>query len=155
MDPRVQIVALLGSGGMLLVVLELVRRRRLLERYALLWLFSALVLVALAAWGNLLEEVSALIGIAYPPTALFVIAFGFTLALLLHFSVAVSRQADQTKVLAQRQALLEERLRNAEARLAERAAGEHSSPRSMGTLEGEATGERQAGARVAAVRSSR
>ena len=119
MDPRVQIVALFAAGGLLLLVLELVRRRRLMERYALLWLFSALVLVGLAAWVNLLEDIASLIGIAYPPNALFVIAFGFTLMLLLHFSVAVSRQADQSKVLAQHVALLEERLRSTERELAQ------------------------------------
>ena len=119
MDPRVQIVALIAAGSLLLLVLELVRRRRLMERYALLWLFSALVLVGLAAWVNLLEDIASLIGIAYPPNALFVIAFGFTLMLLLHFSVAVSRQADQSKVLAQHVALLEERLRSTERELAQ------------------------------------
>ena len=46
----------------------------------------------------------------YPPNALFFIAFAFVLVLLLHFSLAVSRLSDQTKVLAQRLALLEERL---------------------------------------------
>jgi hypothetical protein len=147
MDPRVQIVALIGAGGLLLVVLELVRRRRLLERYALLWLFSAVVLVALAAWVSLLENVSGLIGIAYPPTALFVIAFGFTLLLLLHFSVAVSRQADQSKVLAQRVALLEERLRSAERALGARADAADSGrpvelPRGSADA-GEATRERR------------
>ena len=50
------------------------------------------------------------LGVAYPPNALFLIAFGFVLVLLLHFSLAVSRLSDQTKVLAQRLALLEERL---------------------------------------------
>jgi hypothetical protein len=48
--------------------------------------------------------------VAYPPNALFLIAFGFVMVLLLHFSLAVSRLSDQTKVLAQRLALLEERL---------------------------------------------
>ncbi len=124
MDPRVQIVALIAAGGLLLLVLELVRRRRLMERYALLWLFSALVLVGLAAWVNLLEDIASLIGIAYPPNALFVIAFGFTLMLLLHFSVAVSRQADQSKVLAQHVALLEERLRSTERELAAARSGD-------------------------------
>ena len=56
------------------------------------------------------------IGVASPPNALFFIAFGFVLVLLLHFSLAVSRLADQTKVLAQRLALLEERQRRAERR---------------------------------------
>jgi hypothetical protein len=109
MDVRIQIVAIVGSAGLLLVILELVRRRRLLERYALLWLFSALVLLALAVWRGLLEEIASAIGVAYPPNALFFIAFAFVLVLLLHFSIAVSRLADQTKVLAQKLALLEER----------------------------------------------
>ncbi len=109
MDPRVQIVAIIASSALFLIVLELVRRRRFLERYALLWLFSAACLVALSAWRGLLENVSSVIGIAYAPSALFVIAFGFILVLLLHFSLAVSRLADQNKMLAQRVAMLQER----------------------------------------------
>ena len=110
MDARIQIVAILAAAGLIVVLLELVRRRRLLERYALLWLFSALVLLGLAVWRGLLEDVASVIGVAYPPNALFLIAFGFVLALLLHFSLAVSRLSDQSKVLAQRLALLEEPL---------------------------------------------
>jgi hypothetical protein len=109
MEIRVQIIAIVISGALLLGVLELVRRRRFLERYALLWLFSAMALLVLSAWKGLLETISNAIGVAYAPSALFVIAFGFILVLLLHFSLVVSRLADQNKVLAQRLALLEER----------------------------------------------
>src|SRR3954462_9329399 len=109
MDTRIQIVAIGGTLVLLLVVLELVRRRRLLERYALVWLGSALVLLALGIWKGLLSSISEAVGIFYPPAALFVIAFGFILILLLHFSTAVSRLTDQSKVLAQRIALMEER----------------------------------------------
>ncbi len=109
MDPRIQIVSIVAAGLLLVGVLELVRQRRLLERYALLWLFSALVLLGLAIWRDALELLANLVGIAYPPNALFVIACGFILVLLLHFSLAVSRLTEQSKVLAQRQALLEER----------------------------------------------
>jgi hypothetical protein len=109
MDPRIQIVAIAAAAALLVVLLELVRRRRLLERYALLWLFSSLVLLGLSIWRGLLETIADAIGVAYPPNALFLIAFGFVLVLLLHFSLAVSRLSDQTKVLAQRLALLEER----------------------------------------------
>ena len=108
MDARIQVVAILGAVALLLVVLELVRRRRLLERYALLWLLSSVVLLGLAVWRGALDRVAEAIGVAYPPNALFLIAFGFVLLLLLHFSLAVSRLADQTKVLAQRLALVEE-----------------------------------------------
>ena len=115
METRVQIVAIVGAIGLLLAVLEMVRRRRLLERYALLWLFSALVILALAVWRGALEQVAKAVGIYSPPNALFFIALGFILLLLLHFSAAVSRLADQSKVLAQRQALVEQRLRELEA----------------------------------------
>src|SRR3954463_3643349 len=123
MELRIQVVAILGTLALLLVVLELVRRRRLLERYALVWLGSALVLLALAVWKGLLGSISEAVGIFYPPAALFVIAFGFILVLLLHFSTAVSRLTDQSKVLAQRIALMEERQRDLEQQLAE-ASGE-------------------------------
>jgi hypothetical protein len=119
MDTRLQIVAISAAAGLLVVLLELVRQRRLLERYALLWLFSAVVLLGLSVWTGLLEAVAELIGVAYPPNALFLIAFGFVMVLLLHFSLAVSRLSDQTKVLAQRLALLEERLRRHEQETAE------------------------------------
>jgi hypothetical protein len=119
MDARIQIVAILAAAGLIVVLLELVRRRRLLERYALLWLFSALVLLGLAVWRGLLEDLASVLGVAYPPNALFLIAFGFVLALLLHFSLAVSRLSDQSKVLAQRLALLEERLGRVSSRPAE------------------------------------
>jgi hypothetical protein len=115
MDTRVQIVSILGALVLLVVVLEMVRRRRLLERYALLWLFSALVILALAVWRGALEQVAKAVGIYSPPNALFFIALGFVLLLLLHFSAAVSRLADQSKVLAQRQALVEQQLRELEA----------------------------------------
>lgn len=114
MDSRLQILAVVGATALLLVLLELVRRRRLLERYALLWLLSALTVLGLSIWRGLLEDVAQAIGVAYPPNALFLIAFGFVLLLLLHFSLAVSRLTDQAKVLAQRLALLEERLRRQE-----------------------------------------
>jgi hypothetical protein len=112
MGARIQLVAILASAALLLAVLEMVRRRRLMERYALLWLLSGVVLLALASWPGALSRISRAIGIFYPPTALFIVAFIFVLLLLLHFSSAVSRLSDQTKVLAQRLALLEERQRH-------------------------------------------
>lgn len=122
MDPHLRIVAVTASICLFLLVLELVRQRRLLERYALLWLACAIGLVALSAWDGLLQVLASAIGVSYPPSALFAAAFFFTIMLLLHFSVAVSRLADQTRVLAQRLALSEERLSGLEAR--ERS-GEH------------------------------
>ena len=115
MDTRLQLLAIGASAVLLVVLLELVRRRRLHERYALLWLFSAGVLLALSIWSPLLDWLATdVFGIKYPPNALFAVAFGFVLVLLLNFSLAVSRLTDQSKVLAQRLALLEERLHRQE-----------------------------------------
>src|SRR3954452_8770623 len=110
MDARIQVVAIIAAAGLLLGVLELVRQRRLLERYALVWMVAAIVLLGLAVWRNALNRLAEVGGIASPPNALFFVAFGAILLLLLHFSVAVSRLQDQTKLLAQRQALLEQRV---------------------------------------------
>ncbi|MGI8729896.1 MAG: DUF2304 domain-containing protein [Solirubrobacteraceae bacterium] len=116
METRSQVVAILATAGLFFIVFELVRRRRLMERYALLWLFSTVVLLGLAVWKSLLEEVASAIGIFYAPSALFVIAFGFILVLLLHFSLVISRLADQNKVLAQRIGMMQQRLDELEAR---------------------------------------
>jgi hypothetical protein len=115
MSARIQLVAILATAGMFLLVFELVRRRRLMERYALLWLFSTGVLLGLAVWKNALEEVAQAVGIYYAPSALFVIAFGFVLAMLLHFSLVISRLADQNKILAQQVGMLRERVSRLEA----------------------------------------
>jgi hypothetical protein len=124
MDSRIQIVTILVAALLLVGVIELVRRRRLLERYALLWLFSSIVLLGLAIWRGALDKIAEQLGVAYPPNALFIVAFGFVLWMLLHFSVAVSRLSDQAKVLAQRLALLEERMRRQENRAEEEDASE-------------------------------
>jgi hypothetical protein len=105
-----RVIAILVSGGLLLLILELVRRKRLMERYALLWLFSTLVLLVLSVWTGLLNSLASALGISYPPSALFAVAFGVVLVLLVHFSLAVSRLSDQNKVLAQRIGLLQQRL---------------------------------------------
>ena len=110
MSTHQRAVAVLATIGLLLIVFDLVRRRRLLERYALVWMAVTILLLALSAWADLLDTVADAIGISYPPSALFAAAFGFVIVLLLHFSVAVSRLTDQSKLLAQRIALLEHRL---------------------------------------------
>jgi hypothetical protein len=110
---RIQLVAVIGAGALLLTVLEMVRRRRLMERYALLWLLSAVVLLTLGIWSSALAKISHALGVIYPPNALFFIGIGFILLLLLHFSSAVSRLTNQSEMLAQRLALLDERLQPA------------------------------------------
>ncbi|HEU5142534.1 MAG TPA: DUF2304 domain-containing protein [Solirubrobacterales bacterium] len=98
------------------VIFELIRRKHLMERYAILWLTLGLTLLVLAGWKGLLTMLSEAAGIYYPPAALFAVAFLFVLALLLHFSIVLSRLSDQNKILAQRLALLQQRLEERESK---------------------------------------
>ena len=109
---RVSIAAAIASVLLLLVVFELIRSRRLRERYALLWLLTGIVLLVLSLWRGGLDTIAGWFGIAgYPPAILFAVGILFILLVLLHYSTVISRLSDQSTILAQRIALLEERFR--------------------------------------------
>ena len=114
MTTNVQVLAIIFTACGFVLVFELVRRRRLMERYALLWLFSTTVLLALAVWKGLLEKLASAVGIFYAPSALFAVAFACILVMLLHFSLVISRLVEQNKILAQRIGLLSERVEQLE-----------------------------------------
>jgi hypothetical protein len=108
---KISIAATIASLLLLLVVLELIRGRRLKERYAMLWLATGIVLLVLSAWRGGLTTVAGWFGVAtYPPAILFAVATLFIIAVLLHYSTVLSRLSDHNTLLAQRLALLEERL---------------------------------------------
>ena len=115
METRIQLFSIVATLGLFVIVFELVRRRRLMERYALLWMFSTAVLLGLAIWKDALEELASAVGIFYAPSALFAIALGCIVVLLLHFSIVISRLADQSKVLAQHVSMLQDRVAQLEA----------------------------------------
>jgi hypothetical protein len=112
---RVSIFAAIAAILLLLVILELIRSRRLQERYALLWVATALVLLVFALWRDGLNVLAKTVGIAYPPSALFLIAAVFILVVLLHYSTAISELAERNLMLAQRIALLEQKLKEGES----------------------------------------
>ncbi len=107
----VSIAASVASIVLILVVFELIRRRRLRERYALLWLLTGVVLLVLSVWRGGLNTIAGWVGVeTYPPAILFAVASFFILVVLLHYSTVISKLSDQNSILAQRIALLESRL---------------------------------------------
>jgi hypothetical protein len=110
MDPRIQIIAILGSGVILAVVFGLIRQRKLREEYALLWLGASLLLIIMSLWRDLLETVARIAGVAYPPSVLFLAAIVLGFLLAMHFSVSLSRLSNQNKRLTQEVALLKHQL---------------------------------------------
>jgi hypothetical protein len=107
----VSIIGAAASAVLLLVVFELMRSRRLKERYALLWLLTGVVLFALSVWRSGLNTIANWVGITgYPPAVFFAIGLLFTIVVLLHYSTVISKLSDQNAILAQRLALLEHEL---------------------------------------------
>jgi hypothetical protein len=107
---RVSIAASIAAIVLLVVIFELIRSRRLQERYALLWLLTGVVVLVLAIWRQALGKLADGFGISYPPSMLFLLTAFFVLVLLLHYSTVISRLSDQNRILAQRLALLEGRM---------------------------------------------
>ncbi|HEY7380840.1 MAG TPA: DUF2304 domain-containing protein [Gaiella sp.] len=115
---RVSIAAAIASALLVLVVLELIRGRRLKERYALLWLVTGLVLLVLAVWRDGLNTIAGWLGVSgYPPAILFAAAILFVIVVLLHYSTVLSQLDDENTLLTQELALLRRRLEELEHRL--------------------------------------
>ena len=109
----VSIAGALSSVLLVLFVLELIRKRRLRERYAMLWLATGVVLLVLSLWRTGENTIAGWFGVkSYPPAVLFAVATLFILLVLLDYSTVISKLADQNTVLAQRLALLESQLRD-------------------------------------------
>jgi len=121
----VSIAGAIASFMLVLVVLELIRSRRLRERYALLWLVTGIALTVLSAWRDGLNTIAGWLGVrSYPPAVLFAVALLFVLAVLLHYATVISKVTDQNVILAQRVALLELELSERRQAAAEAAARE-------------------------------
>lgn len=95
---------------MVVGVLLMIRTRRLQERHALIWLAGAVVLGTLAASEALLGWLADLLTIRYPPSALFLVVVAFLGVALIDCVITISRLTDRSRALAQRLAIVEERL---------------------------------------------
>lgn len=107
---RQRTVAILVAVGTLLLVLELVRRRKLREEYSWFWACTAMLLIVLAVYEGCLVELSRWIGAASTVSTLFFGAFVFLMILGLQFSIRLSRLTHRNRTMAQRLALLEQEI---------------------------------------------
>ena len=106
MVDRSIIFAVVASVVALVVILELVRRRRLREEYSLLWLATAVVMLVVGVWRDLLHGLAGAVGIVYPPNLLFLLAALFLLFIQLYFSTVITKLTQENKEIAQQVALL-------------------------------------------------
>ena len=106
MIPRLQAISISGSILLIFLLVYLIRKQRIKEEYSLLWLFFGILFLLFSIWSDWLDYLSALVGIIYPPAALFLL---FSLAfffILIEFSVIISRLSDRNKSLTQEVGIL-------------------------------------------------
>lgn len=131
MTPTQRTFAIAASVVTLAFVVELVRRRKLREEYAFLWILTSGTMLVLSSWYGLVEWVTHLIGAVTVTTTLFLFGLLFLLLISVHFTTVLSRLTVQVRRLAQELAILEaERHRTAEP--ADRAADEPGDERKAG-----------------------
>ena len=106
MTSLVQVVAITVSALLLLVVLDLVRRRKLTAEYSLIWIVCAMALLGLSLWRESLHAVAHWLGVFYPPAVLLLVLVLFVFVACLYFSVVVSQQRAQIERLVQEVAIL-------------------------------------------------
>jgi hypothetical protein len=106
MDVRIRILTIGGAVAVLLMVIELVRRRKLKEEYSVLWVFTAVFILLVSVWFSLLSKVTEAIGAISPASTLFFFGLLFCLVLLLHFSVRISSLERRLTALVQEVGLL-------------------------------------------------
>ncbi|RKQ92879.1 hypothetical protein C8N24_2735 [Solirubrobacter pauli] len=114
---KTQIIAVLGSLVLLLLVIDLVRRRRLKEEYSVLWVITAVALLVLAAWLDLLRWLTEAIGGVAPSSTIFFFALLFVFCMLLHFSVRVSALERRLTALVQEIGIMAVRSPDADAKV--------------------------------------
>jgi hypothetical protein len=106
MNETVQWISIASSVFVILLVVQLIRRRALREDYSILWFLASLGLLLMAVDRHFIDRAAAFFGIAYPPSLLLLGAIFAGFVLAMHFSVALSRLSEQNKRLAQEVALL-------------------------------------------------
>lgn len=97
----VQVVGIIGAAAVLAVMVELLRRRQLREKYAALWLLVGLAVLALALFPGMLAWVAVSLGFEVPANFLFLVALILLLGVTVHLSWELSRVEEETRTLAE------------------------------------------------------
>ena len=115
--------ALAGAFVTLAFMFEMLRRRRLREKYAALWMVVAVLVMVSVAFPRLLDEVSRLVGVTVPINLVFFVALLLLLSVCVQLSAEVSTLEQECQTLAEESALLRNRIERLE-----RLAGSESVP---------------------------
>ena len=121
---RLQWFAIIVGVLFLVMMIDLIRKNRVALKYALLWLFSGLLMILLAIFPKILDRMARLVGIYSPVNALFAVLLCCGLVLMISFSVIMSGNKKAIVRLTQEISLLENRIRELEGKRAEKETAE-------------------------------
>ena len=113
-EPLLRILLLIGVAVYLFVILWLMKKQKLLVRYAIIWLFSGAVLGVFAVFPYIVLVLRDIIQIVTPSNLIFMIVIAFLLLVSLSLTSIVSGLSERLKKIAQQNALLERRVRELE-----------------------------------------
>ena len=103
-------ISIIFSIGFLLIVIELVRKNKLQERYSLLWILMSVVLLILSSTPVFINKLALILDIKNPPSLLFLLGLVYLLIYSLHITTVVSKQSEKVTRLTQEVALLKHQM---------------------------------------------
>lgn len=108
---KIQSISILGSFLLLVFIIYLIRKEKLREGYAIIWLAVVFLLLIFSGFTNLLYKFADLLGIYYVPAALFLVLVVGLILLSIHYSVIITAQEKRIKELAQEISLMGEKIK--------------------------------------------
>ncbi|WP_454192436.1 DUF2304 domain-containing protein [Paenibacillus sp. Marseille-Q7038] len=121
MNLNVYFVSFCISLAFATTILYLIRKRKLKEQYALLWLLMSAIMMILSLFPSILDELAVRIHIFYAPSLLYLLSVVAILFILLHLTITVSSLTNRVVVLTQTLGLQEDRIQKLEKQMAEKA----------------------------------
>jgi hypothetical protein len=106
----IQILSILFSLFLLVLIVFLIRKKKIREEYAILWIAIFTIFLLLSVFRGIIDKISSLLGIQYQPASLFLILIGYTFLLMFHFSLVISDMKKKINAMATALTILEESL---------------------------------------------
>lgn len=106
----IQYISLIGGLIFMLFIARLITKGRLREEYSFIWIICTAILLLFSIWRNGLAVIAGWLGVAYPPSLIFLAAIFAVICFLVHLSVEVSHSRQAIKSLTQEIAFLKKQL---------------------------------------------
>ncbi len=117
MPLKAKLIIIFLSLGLVLLVLNLIRKRQLKIEHSILWLIVSATILVASIWQNLADQLALWLGVEYPPALFLSVAIFFSLTILMHFSIELSKLKVQNKNLTQELAIYKNLLDQLEKRI--------------------------------------